>query len=426
MCTLPSSNIKAEYVLSEVHRDIAPIAFQKHESKGFDILSTEINIKIPLREHQDGENLLVDEDGVELGCGVGIPSLFLSSFCNRVYATEVVEECLPIIVENVRHNSGKPFVKKDHIFVKELDWNKGINLCEHPEGDINSLNWNQNDVDYLHNNPVLYVACDVVYDNALTDQLFQFLNSSMKVNTDILVLSLEKRICFDFASLSATDPAFNYFREHFVDVGGILCEKEGNAEGKQKKQKDFNDSEKEEKTGTREAAEDDLSDSSGEERELKSAKSIEEHESSESFKRGKEKKLIENTGCDEGIDELLKVIPFCGFQLDCEVNLSSLEQYHIVIPPLLEKLICLKIDSEPAAKERWQTPISTSLQDEIFVFGEKGQRLSHTENCSKSKNISKFTSDQEKQISPFFPLENRISELDGIDSMSVWVLWKHG
>jgi len=70
----------------------------------------------------------------------------------------------------------------------------------------------------------MIIAADVIYDDGLTEELFNRLSELLQ-GEKRLVLSIEKRINFTLEDCAPTSPAYDYFRTFFaVEENGDLEE----------------------------------------------------------------------------------------------------------------------------------------------------------------------------------------------------------
>ena len=150
----------------------------------------------------------------ELGGGVGLVAVIASLVSEKeVFCTDYQDSVLRLAKENLERNA--------HLFTtlnkaaspihfRIFDWMQP----EHPRnGRPSSTAWKSEDTEAL-SGPCLFLAADVIYDDELTESLFEALKSVVRVDERVY-LALEKRYNFTIADLRLVANGYDAFLSHF-------------------------------------------------------------------------------------------------------------------------------------------------------------------------------------------------------------------
>lgn len=151
----------------------------------------------------ENANLFHDKRILELGGGVGLASLVAGLITKEVLLTDVGETILRLAEMNYYKNSSL-FKSENNFKIQELDWHK-TEL-------IKSLNITK---------PDIIIACDVIYDNNITDSFLKTLQQLLTDDTygssacsKIKVyISTEKRLNFTLEDMDITCKEYDHFKQ---------------------------------------------------------------------------------------------------------------------------------------------------------------------------------------------------------------------
>ncbi|CAF3793493.1 unnamed protein product [Rotaria sp. Silwood1] len=131
---------------------------------------------------------------LELGAGIGLCSLIASRFVSKIICTDYDNDLLEVIKQNIEINN--VVCKKECIEIQKFDWKQ----------------FNSNEI---NNHIEIIFAADVIYDDDLTDALFNVFTKLFqdKLNLHSIYITIEKRINFYLDTLSVQCPAYEYFLE---------------------------------------------------------------------------------------------------------------------------------------------------------------------------------------------------------------------
>lgn len=166
---------------------------------------------------------------LELGCGVGLVGIALAGIAKEIYLTDHDRNALQLCQNNVERNTDADAVVK----IRCLDWIKrnpsftsilhGVDLpladaSEAPEKMHDAYQWQTCDLKRLHSVDV-FVAADVVYDDAITSAFFEMLGELMSVSQRACVcyIAIDKRFNFTLDDMDVRAPAYDYFLS-FLDI----------------------------------------------------------------------------------------------------------------------------------------------------------------------------------------------------------------
>ncbi|XP_020901398.1 methyltransferase-like protein 22 [Exaiptasia diaphana] len=168
----------------------------------------------------ENEDMFAGCYGLELGAGVGLCSVVLGRVASAVFCTDFGDDVLRNCHKNAEMNAHlykNTSVNKDEgqvspvVKVRELDWTKGIILSSTSNGMEECYRWSKTDTDELKKVTVFFAA-DVIYDDKLTDALFnQVLHLLQQNQQATFYLSIEKRLNFTMEDLDVVCPAYKYY-----------------------------------------------------------------------------------------------------------------------------------------------------------------------------------------------------------------------
>ncbi|UJR27860.1 hypothetical protein I4U23_009125 [Adineta vaga] len=135
----------------------------------------------------------------ELGAGIGLCTIVASRFASRIISTDYDSDLLEIIRENMELND---------------------DICQKEKIEIKKFDWKQCDCDKVDDRIEIIIAADVVYDDDLTDALFDVFIKlfQTKSNLQSIYITIEKRINFYTETLSIQCPAYEYFLEKLTEL----------------------------------------------------------------------------------------------------------------------------------------------------------------------------------------------------------------
>ncbi|XP_057674000.1 methyltransferase-like protein 22 [Corythoichthys intestinalis] len=147
---------------------------------------------------------------IELGAGVGLTSVIMSTLAKRVYCTDVGDDLLSMCQRNIVLNEQMIELAGGEVRVRQLDWLRS-DLCT--DADV-ELSWTEEEVADIHDNVSFIIAADVCYDDDLTDGFFRTLYrlcSNFAHNCTIFI-SIEKRFNFTLQKMDVSCDAYNHFQ----------------------------------------------------------------------------------------------------------------------------------------------------------------------------------------------------------------------
>ena len=174
---------------------------------------------------------------LELGTGVGFVAVvfkyIVSNHLGMVY-TDYKDRIVNLAVENVERNSHLslqsflPLLESTTLHCPDtqsqpastivgriFDWSSDFNpRSETPTtgSKIPESSWTMEDRHLLQNNRTVFLAADVLYDDALTVHFFKKIAEMMKQGDEYLVLTLEKRVNFSVHLLREVATCYDLFR----------------------------------------------------------------------------------------------------------------------------------------------------------------------------------------------------------------------
>ncbi|KAH9365425.1 hypothetical protein HPB48_003215 [Haemaphysalis longicornis] len=157
-----------------------------------------------------GRELLRGKGVVEFGSGAGLCGVVAAAFADYVICTDAWEEVLHLCGRNLKQNEAfyealdvKPAPAK----VRCLDWTKGLPETQTATG---SFGWSASERDEFLKAEV-FLAADVVYDDGLTDCLFELLLKGVTRAEQVVFIALEKRVNFTLDDLDVVSPSHAHF-----------------------------------------------------------------------------------------------------------------------------------------------------------------------------------------------------------------------
>ncbi|XP_037523217.1 methyltransferase-like protein 22 [Rhipicephalus sanguineus] len=172
-----------------------------------------------------GRELLRGIGVVELGSGVGLCGIVAAAFADYVFCTDVGEEVLHLCRRNLDQNEGfyeALDVRQCPTRVRCLDWTKGPPEMQTTEG---AFAWSAEDLDDFHKAEI-FLAADVVYDDRLTDCLFELLLKTVARGNQTVYIALEKRVNFTLEDLDVASPSHTHFMQWLQklrELGWKVC-----------------------------------------------------------------------------------------------------------------------------------------------------------------------------------------------------------
>ncbi|XP_075557439.1 methyltransferase-like protein 22 isoform X4 [Dermacentor variabilis] len=157
-----------------------------------------------------GRELLQGKGVVELGSGVGLCGIVAAAFADYVFCTDAWDEVLHLCQRNLDQNEDfydALDMRQCPTRVRCLDWTKGLPQMQTPEG---AFAWSAEDSDDFEKAGI-FLAADVVYDDRLTDCLFELLLKTVTRGNQTVYISLEKRVNFTLEDLDAASPSHIHF-----------------------------------------------------------------------------------------------------------------------------------------------------------------------------------------------------------------------
>ncbi|XP_077489868.1 methyltransferase-like protein 22 isoform X2 [Amblyomma americanum] len=160
----------------------------------------------------NGRELLRGKGVVELGGGIGLCGVVAAAFADFVLCTDALEEVLHLCRRNLEQNQAfydALNVKPCSARVRCLDWRHGL-----PEMQIATgcSGWSAEDVEDFQKADI-FLAADVVYDDHLTDCLFELLLKAVTRAEQTVYIALEKRVNFTLEDLDAVSPSHIHFTQ---------------------------------------------------------------------------------------------------------------------------------------------------------------------------------------------------------------------
>ncbi|EEC15474.1 conserved hypothetical protein [Ixodes scapularis] len=159
-----------------------------------------------------GFEVLGSRGCLELGCGAGLCGLVAAAFADWVYCTDARDEVLALCQRNL--NSNEAFYdalgaddQQPRAHVRRLDWAHGPPLKGEPP--VGPWDWTSQDLDNLSRVRV-FLAADVVYDDSLTDHLFDLLCRLATHEDQLVYLAQERRVNFSLSLLEVASPAHTH------------------------------------------------------------------------------------------------------------------------------------------------------------------------------------------------------------------------
>ncbi|XP_077474348.1 methyltransferase-like protein 22 [Stigmatopora argus] len=148
---------------------------------------------------------------VELGAGVGLTSIIMSTLAKKVYCTDVGEDLLSMCQRNITRNEHMIELAGGEVRVRQLDWLRS-DLCT--DADV-EFSWTEEEVADIYDNVRFIIAADICYDDELTDGFFRTLyRLCNNFGHDCTIfISIEKRFNFTLREMDVSCDAYNHF-EH--------------------------------------------------------------------------------------------------------------------------------------------------------------------------------------------------------------------
>ncbi|CAF1321189.1 unnamed protein product [Adineta steineri] len=136
---------------------------------------------------------------LELGAGIGLCTLIASRFASTIISTDHDNNLLEVLQENININDS--ICRKECIQIQKIDWKQ----------------FNCNEID---NQIEIILAADVIYDDDLTDALFDVFTKLYQTKSKLhsIYITIEKRINFYAETLSIQCPAYEYFLEKLTQL----------------------------------------------------------------------------------------------------------------------------------------------------------------------------------------------------------------
>jgi predicted nicotinamide N-methyase len=167
---------------------------------------------------------------VEFGCGCGLTGIVLHKTAQHtsLVLTDFKDEILALAARNIERNlyrhvsyddnmNGRERDQKmigngygDQVNLRILDWSKMGNPRDRMSETLPNT-WRKEDIVMLNSEPVIIVAADVIYDDALTLHFFQKAAEMMRMG-ECMYLSLQKRFNFEVASMATVAHGYELFR----------------------------------------------------------------------------------------------------------------------------------------------------------------------------------------------------------------------
>eukprot|EP00743_Colponemidia_sp_Colp-15_P003517 GILK01003795.1.p1 GENE.GILK01003795.1~~GILK01003795.1.p1 ORF type:complete len:309 (-),score=41.09 GILK01003795.1:1091-2017(-) len=153
-----------------------------------------------------------DQTVMDLGCGTGIVGILVARFAETVILTDYEDTILDCCAENVERNRSTE-QSAGRVLVRQLDFTQST-LQTDPSR--SKYAWSHEDLKLL-DNIKYFLAADVIYDNELTDALFDRLSDLLK-SGNILYLTLEIRINFVMEEMRACSVEYEHFLSKFRNI----------------------------------------------------------------------------------------------------------------------------------------------------------------------------------------------------------------
>uniref|UniRef100_A0A023GHT9 Methyltransferase-like protein 22 n=1 Tax=Amblyomma triste TaxID=251400 RepID=A0A023GHT9_AMBTT len=154
-----------------------------------------------------GKEVLRGKGVVELGSGAGLCGVVAAAFADSVVCTDAWQEVLHLCRRNLEQNEAfydALNVKPCSTRVRCLDWRRGL-----PET-LTATGWSAEDVEDFRKADI-FLAADVVYDDHLTDCLFELLLKAVTRAGQMVYIALEKRVNFTLEDLDVVSPSHIHF-----------------------------------------------------------------------------------------------------------------------------------------------------------------------------------------------------------------------
>lgn len=137
----------------------------------------------------------MDKRVLELGGGAGIPSLIAGMIAKTVTVTDTGKSVLRLCEMNYQANKHLTCCSEESFVVQELDW------------------FGSDETEKCYSYDCI-IACDMVYDNDLTDAFFRTVHNIISNSKLIptVYITLEKRLNFTVAELDVTCKEYDHFR----------------------------------------------------------------------------------------------------------------------------------------------------------------------------------------------------------------------
>ncbi|CAN8002426.1 unnamed protein product, partial [Ixodes hexagonus] len=165
-----------------------------------------------------GSQVLSERGCLELGCGAGLCGLVAAAFADWVYCTDARDEVLALCERNLAlneafHEALGSGGGRSRALVRRLDWAQGPPVvAEPPRG---PWDWGPEDMEGLGRVGV-FLAADVVYDDSLTDHLFELLCCLATREDQLVYIAQERRVNFSLSLLEVASPAHAHLC-HWLD-----------------------------------------------------------------------------------------------------------------------------------------------------------------------------------------------------------------
>jgi predicted nicotinamide N-methyase len=162
---------------------------------------------------------------LELGAGVGLVSILAGRYASRVFSTDGNPATVEVATNNITSNTQVfPRKKERHVTAHVYDWMQpdavdvpyAARTRTQFEGSRYS-SWTNEELNILANNDVTFVACDVLYDDAIARALLHKLSVLMRPRThsrstgDVLYLALERRVIITVEAMREVALGYDIF-----------------------------------------------------------------------------------------------------------------------------------------------------------------------------------------------------------------------
>ncbi|XP_068643170.1 uncharacterized protein [Aristolochia californica] len=156
----------------------------------------------------------------EVGAGTGLVSLLLAQVAKTIFITDFGFQVLYNCASNVKLNSGMLKYHESSVYVRELDWKRSWPPASrvHPRDSTpqrpDRYLWSLCEIEEAEGASLL-LAADVIYNDDLTDALFETLGKLMSKGSEkVLYLTLEKRYNFTLDDLDVVANGYACFRSY--------------------------------------------------------------------------------------------------------------------------------------------------------------------------------------------------------------------